>query len=153
MFSISSIQFFPPMISLDHVSKFYGRQDLLGDVSLSIHPGERIALVGVNGAGKTTLFKILLGTIEPDKGQVHRKKGLRLGDLPQDVVEFKGKTVLQQVLDVDSTLQRVIAEFKKITHSLEKTTDPTQSQNLAARQSHLLSEMERLGAYDLESRA
>jgi ATP-binding cassette subfamily F protein 3 len=141
------------MISLSHVFKFYGRQDLLKDVSLSIHPGERIALVGVNGAGKTTLFKILLGTIDPDKGQVHRKKGLRLGDLPQEVVELKGKTVLQQVLEVDSTVQRVKAEFKKITHSLEKTTDPAQSQQLAGRQSHLLSEMERLGAYDLESRA
>lgn len=141
------------MISLSHVSKFYGRQDLLRDVSFSIHPGERIALVGVNGAGKTTLFKIILGTIEPDKGQVHGKKGLRLGDLPQEVVELKGKTVLQQVLEVDSTVQRVTAEFNKVTHSLEKTTDPDQSQRLAARQSHLLSEMERLGAYDLESRA
>lgn len=141
------------MISLSHVSKFYGRQDLLRDVSFSIHPGERIALVGVNGAGKTTLFKIILGTIEPDKGQVHGKKGLRLGDLPQEVVELKGKTVLQQVLEVDSTVQRVTAEFNKVTHSLEKTTDPDQSQQLATRQSHLLSEMERLGAYDLESRA
>jgi ATP-binding cassette subfamily F protein 3 len=151
----TAIQYLPyiPMISLSHVSKFYGRQNLLGDVSMSIHPGERIALVGVNGAGKTTLFKILLGTIEPDKGQVHRKKGIRLGELPQEVVELKGKTVLQQVMEVDSTVQRVMAEFKKINRSLEKATDPAQSQNLAVRQSHLLSEMERLGAYDLESRA
>ncbi len=141
------------MISLSHVSKFYGRQDLLRDVSFSINPGERIALVGVNGAGKTTLFKIILGTIEPDKGQVHGKKGLRLGDLPQEVVELKGKSVLQQVLEVDSTVQRVTSEFNKVTRSLEKTTDPAQSQQLATRQSHLLSEMERLGAYDLESRA
>jgi ATP-binding cassette subfamily F protein 3 len=141
------------MISLDRVSKFYGRQDLLKDVALSIHPGERIALVGVNGAGKTTLIKILLGTIDPDKGQVHRKKGVRIGDLPQDVVLFRGKTILQQVLEVDSNVQQVIAEFKKITQSLEKTSDPFQSQQLAARQSHLLTEMDRLGAYDLESRA
>jgi len=141
------------MISLDRVSKFYGRQDLLKDVSLSIHPGERIALVGVNGAGKSTLLKILLGVIDPDKGQVHRKKGLRIGDLPQEVVQFKGKTILQQVLEVDSNVQEVLAEFKTVTRSLENTADPLQSQQLAARQSHLLAEMDRLGAYDLESRA
>jgi ATP-binding cassette, subfamily F, member 3 len=152
---VSKIQplLFPTMISLSHVSKFYGRQDLLRDVSLSINPGERIALVGVNGAGKTTLFKILLGDLEPDQGQVHRKKGLRLGYLPQDIVELRGKSVLQQVLDADVSVQQTLSEFKKISHKLENTTDPAQSQQLAARQSHLLSEMERLGVYDRESRA
>jgi ATP-binding cassette subfamily F protein 3 len=141
------------MISLSHVSKFYGRQDLLRDVSLSINPGERIALVGKNGAGKTTLFKIILGEIDPDQGQVHRKKGVRLGYLPQDIVELRGKSVLQQVLDAEALVQQVQAEFKKISHKLESTTDPDQSQLLAVRQSHLLSEMERLGVYDRESRA
>ncbi len=104
---------FPTMISLSHVSKFYGRQDLLRDVSLSINPGERIALVGVNGAGKTTLFKILLGDIEPDQGQVHRKKGFRLGYLPQDIVELRGKSVLQQVLDVDVRFSKPWPNSKK----------------------------------------
>jgi len=141
------------MISLSHVSKFYGKQDLLKEVSLSIHPGERIALVGVNGAGKTTIFKILLGIIEPDMGQVHLKKGIRLGYLPQEVIELKGKSVLRQVMEVNSSVQQTMAELKKINQSLDNTNDQAQSQRLAARQSHLLMEMERLGAYDLEFRA
>jgi ATP-binding cassette, subfamily F, member 3 len=141
------------MISLSHVSKFYGKQDLLKEVSLSIHPGERIALVGVNGAGKTTIFKILLGIIEPDMGQVHLKKGIRLGYLPQEIIELKGKNVLQQVMEVNSSVQEIMAELKKINQSLDNTNDQAQSQRLAARQSHLLMEMERLGAYDLEFRA
>lgn len=141
------------MISLDQVSKFYGKQDVLRDVSFSIHPGERIALVGVNGAGKTTLFKILLGTMEPDHGLVHRKRGLRLGYLPQDVIELTGKTILQQVMEVNTLVQEVLAEYNTITHKLDQSTDPTQCETLAKRQSHLLSEMERLGAFDLEYRA
>ncbi|OGP51151.1 MAG: hypothetical protein A2Y79_03425 [Deltaproteobacteria bacterium RBG_13_43_22] len=141
------------MISLSHVDKFYGKQDVLKDVSLSIHAGERIALVGINGAGKTTLFKILLGTMEPDNGLVHRKRGLRLGYLPQDVIELTGKTVLQQVMEVDSSVQQILAEFKQVTQSLDHTSDHAQLEVLAGRQSHLLSEMERLGAYDLEFRA
>jgi ATP-binding cassette subfamily F protein 3 len=141
------------MISLSQVGKFYGKQDVLKEVSLSIHPGERIALVGVNGAGKTTLFKLLLGTMEPDNGLVHRKKGLRLGYLPQDVIELTGKTVLQQVMEVNAAIQKVLAEFNKITHELDQTTDQAQCEILAVRQSHLLSEMEHLGAYDLEFRA
>jgi ATP-binding cassette subfamily F protein 3 len=141
------------MISLDHVDKFYGKQDVLKDVSFSIHIGERIALVGVNGAGKTTLFKILLGNMEPDHGLVHRKKGLRLGYLPQDVIEMTGKTVLQQVMEVNTSVQQVLAEFNKITRELDYTTDLDQCEILAKRQSHLLAEMEHLGAFDLEFRA
>ncbi|HMK65409.1 MAG TPA: ABC-F family ATP-binding cassette domain-containing protein [Thermodesulfobacteriota bacterium] len=141
------------MISLSHVSKFYGRQDLLSDVSLAIHPGERIALVGINGAGKTTLFSILLGTLEPDAGQVHRKKGLQIGYLPQEVIELRGKTVLQQVMDVDSNTQQVMAELNQLGRELEQVKDPEVSQKLADRQSHLLLEIERLGGYDLEPRA
>ena len=141
------------MISLSHVGKFYGKQDVLKEVSFSIHAGERIALVGVNGAGKTTLFKILLGTMEPDIGLVHRKKGLRIGYLPQDVIELTGKTVLQQVMEVNATVQQTLAEFNKITKKLDQTTDRTQCEILAVKQSHLLSEMERLGAFDLEFRA
>ena len=141
------------MISLSHVGKFYGKQDVLKDVSLSIHPGERIALVGVNGAGKTTLFKLLLGTMEADTGLVHRKKGLRLGYLPQDVIELTGKTVLQQVMEVNASVQQVLAEFNKITLKLDRTADRAECEVLALRQSHLLSEMEHLGAFDLEFRA
>ena len=118
------------MISLSHVGKFYGKQDVLKEVSLSIHTGERIALVGVNGAGKTTLLKLLLGTMEPDNGLVHRKKGLRLGYLPQDVIELTGKTVLQQVMEVNASVQQVLAEFNKITHKLDQTTDQAECQIL-----------------------
>jgi ATP-binding cassette subfamily F protein 3 len=141
------------MISLSHVSKFYGRQDLLSDVSLSIHEGERIALVGINGTGKTTLFKILMGSLDPDEGQVHRKKGLQLGYLPQEVIALRGKTILKQVMDVDSTTQKVMADLKRLSRELEQAHDPEASQRLALQQSHLLEEMERLGGYDLEFRA
>jgi ATP-binding cassette subfamily F protein 3 len=145
--------FFKQMISLSHVNKFYGKQDVLKDVSLSIHSRERIALVGVNGAGKTTLFKILMGVMEPDQGLVHRKKGLRLGYLPQDVIELTGKTVLQQVMEVEVTVQEVLSAYRKVTRDLDRTNDPVQCEVLAKKQSHLLSEMDRLGAYDLEYRA
>ena len=59
-------------IELDKVSFTYPGSDrpALADVSVTLRPGERIALVGENGAGKTTLAKILMGLYEPTSGRI-----------------------------------------------------------------------------------
>ncbi|MDR3060258.1 MAG: ABC transporter ATP-binding protein [Dysgonomonas sp.] len=58
------------MIQLEHISKQYGEQVALSDVSFSMQKGEIVGLLGVNGAGKSTLMKILSGIISPDNGQI-----------------------------------------------------------------------------------
>ena len=59
-------------IRLDHVSFSYdGSADAVHDLTLTIHPGEKIALVGVNGAGKTTLVKLLCGLYRPTSGTIY----------------------------------------------------------------------------------
>lgn len=64
-----------PVLELRNVSVSYGnnggRQLALQDVSCQIESGERIAVVGPNGAGKSTLFKLIVGTIKPQQGEVH----------------------------------------------------------------------------------
>lgn len=61
-----------PEICLDHVSFRYpgAEKDTLQDLNLNIHPGEKLAVVGLNGAGKTTLIKLLCGFYDPTKGRV-----------------------------------------------------------------------------------
>lgn len=57
-------------ITIENLSKAYGKIHALTGVSFSIEPGEVIGLLGPNGAGKTTLMKILTGYLEPDAGAV-----------------------------------------------------------------------------------
>lgn len=56
---------------------FPGHFNALAGVSLNVRRGQSVAIVGPNGSGKSTLFKIILGLIEPTRGQV-RLLGLRL---------------------------------------------------------------------------
>ena len=61
-----------PELRLDHVSFCYpgAEKDTLQDLNLTIHPGEKLAVVGLNGAGKTTLIKLLCGFYDPTKGRL-----------------------------------------------------------------------------------
>ena len=63
----SSVQ---PAVSLNAVSKSYGSETVVSDVSFNIQAGECVVLVGHNGAGKTTLMKLMLGLTRPTTGSV-----------------------------------------------------------------------------------
>ena len=60
----------PPLLALENISKAYPGVVALSDVSLTVHRGEVLGLVGENGAGKSTLMKILGGVIEPSAGRI-----------------------------------------------------------------------------------
>ncbi|HEY2008405.1 MAG TPA: ATP-binding cassette domain-containing protein [Rhizomicrobium sp.] len=62
----------------------YGDREIVGDFSLRIHRGDRIAIVGPNGAGKTTLLKLLTGKLSPEKGNVKLGQGLLMAELDQN---------------------------------------------------------------------
>jgi ATP-binding cassette subfamily F protein 3 len=141
------------MISFDKVSKSFAKQDILQDCSFQVNAGERVGLIGANGSGKSTIFRLLMGFEHPDQGQIIQPKNLRLGYLPQDVLQFRGKTVLDQVMDVAEEVQGIETELSLMTSLLEKPLPESELAKTAARQSRLLEEYERLGGYNLEARA
>ncbi|MBU1274541.1 MAG: ABC-F family ATP-binding cassette domain-containing protein [Proteobacteria bacterium] len=142
-----------PMITLHNVSKYYGKQDVLKDVSLHIGPGERLGLVGPNGAGKSTLLGLMLNTVEPDSGEVFKAKSLRLGYLPQELLSLSGRTVLELAMETGDSLPQVEAELNQVHHELGQVRDEAELEELLARQGQLQSQFEQLGGYDLEARA
>jgi ATP-binding cassette subfamily F protein 3 len=72
------------MLTAHHLTKAYNIQPILEDVSFSLHPGDRVGLIGPNGCGKSTLLRILAGREQPDSGTVAQTRpDLRLGYLPQ----------------------------------------------------------------------
>ena len=71
------------LISVESVTKSYGHDALLDDVSLGVNEGSRIGVVGRNGAGKTTLLRVLAQIEPPDRGRVSMGNDVRLGFLRQ----------------------------------------------------------------------
>jgi ATP-binding cassette, subfamily F, member 3 len=72
------------MLSVNHLDIRYGEKYLFRDISIQVHTGNRIGLVGVNGAGKSTLLKIMAGITATDDGVVNRSRHFTVGYLPQE---------------------------------------------------------------------
>lgn len=85
------------ILNMEHITKVYGDKLIFDDISVGIHQGDKIGIIGINGTGKTTFLKILAGLEEADEGQVVRQNGLRLSYLSQHPQFPEGATILSYV--------------------------------------------------------
>ena len=88
-----------PIVTLKEIHISFGSQVIFDRLDLKIYPAEKVGLLGSNGCGKTTLLKMILGILSPDAGEVHQRKGIRIGYLPQEPVFSGEKTVLEELHD------------------------------------------------------
>jgi ATP-binding cassette, subfamily F, member 3 len=106
------------MIKITNLKKSFGGRELFRDLNFNINKGERIGLVGRNGHGKTTLFKIILGELEPDDGEILIPKHYRIGCLSQHI-KFSMPTILEEAcLGLSEEEKNQEWKAKKILHGL-----------------------------------
>jgi zinc transport system ATP-binding protein len=86
------------LVDVDNLSVRFGTETILDQVSLCIHQGEFVGLIGSNGAGKTTLLRALLGLLQPSSGTVTRNQST-IGYVPQRGATYNA-TVPMSVLEV-----------------------------------------------------
>src|SRR6185369_17363817 len=108
----------PVVLSVAGVSKRYGSQVVLDDVSWAVTDGARVGLSGPNGAGKSTLLRIIAGEIEPDRGTVALPRGAHVGYLPQHVLGARGVSVRDHALAAFAELQALEAKRAELEHAL-----------------------------------
>ena len=137
------------MIQVESVSKGYGGQTVLREVTWRIAERERIGLVGPNGAGKTTMCRILAGIEEPDAGRVSRPRHVTVGYLAQEVAGSTTGSVLAEALGGFEEVWALEREMEEVAASLE--VSPTEA--LTERYGDLQHRFEALGGYRLETAA
>ncbi len=103
------------MISLHDISLRMGSQLLLDSVDLTVHAGQKIGIIGRNGTGKTSLFRLLMGELQADTGEMDFPRDLRKSQMLQET-RGSSRTALDYVIDGDvkfRSLQTQIAEAEQ----------------------------------------
>ena len=141
------------MVHLSGIAKGYGKKVLYKNGSFQINPGEKIGLVGPNGAGKTTIFRIITGEENPDEGRVSKPERTVVGYFSQNIEEMKGRSAIEEVKSAAGKVSEMQARLAVLEAKLSEELDEDTMQKVLEEYGEMQGEFERLGGYDLESRA
>jgi ATP-binding cassette subfamily F protein 3 len=128
------------MLQADGITYQIGTRVLFDDIFFSIPDGAKVGIVGPNGVGKTTLFRMILGEITPDRGEISHPQNCRFVHVRQEMDDIR-KTALNLVLEADGELTRLQTSLRD---------DSTADENQLA---DLYDEFAAIGGFDAEARA
>lgn len=100
-----------PLLSVVDIHTYYGSIHALRGISLDVHEGEIVALIGGNGAGKSTLFRMIIGTEQPGSGEIRIGQTVQLAYVDQSRDSLDGdKTVWEEISEGQEIL--TVGSFK-----------------------------------------
>ena len=126
------------ILTASNLTKSYPTKDIFENISFKIEKGDKVGLIGVNGAGKSTLFKILMGDLEKDKGEIYISNNINVGYLKQQLTRNIDTTIYDYCMGVFDDLLKIESKLRKIEKEL---TNPDLSEDDTA---NLLEEHNRL---------
>lgn len=141
------------MIDIRNLSVQFTGENLFEDVNIKLHRNDKIALVGSNGKGKSTLLKLLVGLENPEDGQIIKQKGLRIGYLPQEIISFKNKKLVEEVKSAIPEVESIAEREREIVDQLNSDSlDHDEREELLNALGSLHHRKEELDFYSVESR-
>ena len=129
------------------VKSFELGKNILDGLSFTVTAGERVGILGHNGCGKTTLFRILVGELRADEGDVMIAPSKRLGLISQIPVYPEGWTTEQVLKDAHRHLYRIAERMEELSLEMERDS----SKALLAEYDRLQEDFRRLGGYDMDT--
>lgn len=114
------------LLTIEGIHKEFADKVLFDDVTMTIHPGNRIGVIGVNGSGKSTFLKIIAGVETADRGSMQHPNDYRIRYLTQTVNFDSGQTILDALFTSDTPSVQALKQYELARQSLE--ANPTSEQ-------------------------
>ena len=129
------------MITLQDISLRRGQQQLLDGATLTVYAGQKVGIIGRNGTGKTSLFKLLMGELHTDAGELDIPNDLRKAQMLQETVG-SARSAVDYVIDGD-------ARFREVETALTEAEQADDHDRVAL----LHGELDLLGGWSIRNRA
>ena len=132
----------------DLTKAFEVNKNILDGLTFQVQHGERVGILGRNGTGKTTLFRLMVGELTEDKGEIDIARGKRLGLVSQIPHYPDGYTVEDVLATAEERLNAMQSRMRRLEEQMSVSDDRA----LLSEYDELLSRFETLGGYDAEVR-
>ena len=138
------------ILTCNDISKAYGTDEILRDVSFVLNEREKMAVVGINGAGKSTLLKIIAGELSADSGQVIKPKDVTIGYLSQQQGLTSGNTIREEVMSVKADVLALEKNMRRCEEEM-KNLEGEELEKMLSTYNRLTHEFEMKNGYALRS--
>ncbi len=118
------------VLSCNNISKSFGVDSILNDISFTVNEGDKVGVVGINGTGKTTLFKILSGEYSYDNGDIYTSKTTEMGYLEQNMNFESKNNILNEVLTVFNDLINMEKNLRDMEAKISIQSEQISSEDL-----------------------
>ncbi len=141
------------LLTVQEVSKSFGMNCVLKEITLTLKQGARMGLVGVNGGGKSTLLRLIAGQMEPDKGRISLVRGAKVGMLSQEADIKSDLTVRQELERVFEPVREMERKLRALEEEIARQhADEQAVERLSREYARLTDRFEEAGGYAWPSR-
>ncbi len=138
-------------ISLNGISKYYGANKVLENISFEVHSGDKVGLIGKNGTGKTTILKIIAGIENSDGGILSIRKNATIGYLAQ-IPDYPKEYKVIDVLNIAFEEQNEIREKMRQIEKKMASSDEDEIEKIMKTYGELQHSYEHMGGYETEEK-
>ena len=138
------------ILSVSNITKSFGTDVILSEVSFHIEAGQKAAIVGINGAGKSTLLKRITGELAPDSGTVSIQKDATIGILTQTQNLTDANNIYDEVLSVKADILALEENIRRLEHTL-KNLEGEELEQALNRYSRMNAKFESANGYAIKS--
>lgn len=139
------------LVKLQNISKYFGADNILENISFDINENDKIGLIGVNGIGKSTLLNIITGDLYYDSGEIIKKSNLSIGYLKQVNQLNENNTINEELKEIFSDIYELKDKLNILQNEMIKYSDDTDRLDKVIKKYESINQLfEAKNGYDIE---